>query len=79
MSDNTNHWPEYDSARDLRAAATVRDRQFLDARGRSTDTNTETLTEQKLPVLVALCDQECTENKIYRRNKKRQSDIANIE
>jgi hypothetical protein len=36
------------------------DRQSLDARGRSTDTNAETLTEQKMPVLVALCNQECT-------------------
>ena len=71
MGDNTKHWPKYDSARDLQAAGTVRDWQLLDSRGRSTDTNAETLTKQKMPVLVALCNQECTQDKNYRGNQKR--------
>ena len=49
------------------------------ARGRSTDTNAKTLTEQKLPVFVALCNQECTQNKNHRANQEGQSEVADIE
>ena len=44
-----------------------------------TDTNAETLTKQKLPVLVAFRNQECTHYKIHRRNNKGHMQVAGIE
>ena len=47
----------------------VRGRQFLEVRSHGTDTNAETLTEQEMPVLVALRNEECAQNKVHGGNK----------
>lgn len=41
----------------------------MDACSRSTDADAETLTEQKMPVLMALCNEKCAHDKGYRGNK----------
>jgi hypothetical protein len=67
MGDNTNHRPKYDTTRNLQLT-TIR-QQFLKARNHSTDADAETLTEQEMPIFVALRDEKCAQYKGYRGNK----------
>jgi hypothetical protein len=53
--------------------------QFLEASSHSTDANAETLTEQEMPVLVALRDEKRTQDKGYRGNEQRYAQVTGIE
>ena len=68
MGDNTEHRPKYDTARDLQMI-TVKGRQFLEAKSHSTDADAEPLTEQEMPVLMALRNEKRAQDKGHRRNK----------
>jgi hypothetical protein len=51
----------------------------LEASSHSTDANAETLTEQEMPVLVALRDEKRTQDKGYRGNEQRYAQVTGIE